>query len=633
MKKSIFTIIGLALCSLTIPVFAAEPVFSRHYVNKGRGLYGQRLYDVSEYLNGTYRSNFVNIPQNRMLNYYEGFENKVGVFELEGTTLYLGWFNEGNGYKRLRLIDENKNNYIDYKNQEVSFFSYSESTGVGLVTEINLKGKKYTIAVAGRNSDYDGFRMWVENEAAKDSAWSKKGDLHYTQNGKDMTESVLCYDWDDVFEGVYKAGWKRLWGTVSGESEIENYKLKNYKYTYKDTDFICAWDNDYTKGLLNPDGTEIPYKNFQYFSLWGIDENGNKMPGWCSGIEGDVQIGKNKIRIAVLSGDEKKRVFVKDTSGYPVIKTVKANQSSSKTKSQKVEKNKKSGKSAAFTRDYDNWKRVYSKNDISKGLYKSNYKLIAQNGSEEYTLTRTYNDGTEKKAHVKAALYNYKDYSFTVSYDPLLGWNLFSKQNEAGLKLNRTNIFTIEDLDYSGLEAELILNGETVVENLAIVPLDIEKGDYRLFIKTGSDEELATNYTDASGIEYYDAVDVYSGIYKPGFEYLDNYYYLSNDEAISLYPDLEGIKNDRVYDFIYKGFRFFVGPDHDPRNYVKDSDGNVIFNPETQIRYITYDNDNNPNYKPWLTYGWEGKVKLGDRDVILAVFKWNHVVSVFIKEL
>ena len=33
--------------------------------------------------------------------------------------------------------------------------------------------------------------------------------------------------------------------------------------------------------------------------------------------------------------------------------------------------NKKSGKSASFTRDYEKWRRVYSKDDISKGLYKS----------------------------------------------------------------------------------------------------------------------------------------------------------------------------------------------------------------------------------------------------------------------
>lgn len=68
-------------------------------------------------------------------------------------------------------------------------------------------------------------------------------------------------------------------------------------------------------------------------------------------------------------------------------------------------------------------------------------------------------------------------------------------------------------------------------------------------------------------------------------------------------------------------------------NYVKDSEGNVIFNPETQIRYITYDENKKPSYEPWQSYGWEGKVKLGDNEVILAVFKWNHAVAVYVKEL
>ena len=617
MKKSFFTIILFTFVTV-LPVFAGEAKFTRDYETAGIGF---RVYETSDYLNGNYRSNFTSIPQNRMLNYMKGFKYKVGVFELDGTTLYVGRSDDGNGY--LQLCDENGKMWIggdSYKEREESYFKYTNFVPGGLVTQIELKGKKYTVAVAavssslvGVYSDSEGFRMWVETEAPKDSAASK------------TIEKTLCYEAVDIREGLYKPGYTRLWGQVVEMPENAGFI---YKYSYKGFDFIFNGNSDDgSEWLRNTDGTKLPADFVSAFYMYKTLSGGKISERGGLGIEADVQLGDNKVRLAFAQYAGDKRVWVKDTSGYPVIQQKNTNQA----KAKKSSKAKSSGKAAKFTKDYENWRRVYSKSDILKGLYKSNYKYIPQINTKEYIVTRTI-QGSEKQAQVKAALYNYKDYSFTISYNPVIRWNLFT-ENNLGLVINRTSTIHIEDSEYDGIEAELILNGKTVVEKLAIIPVDIEKGDYRLFVKTGPDEELATNYTDSFGIEYYDCVDVHSGVYKPGFEFLENYYYFEGDKANALYPDLASTENDRVYDFLYKDFNFFVGPAQDPMNYVKDLDGNVIFNPETQIRYITYDKDNKPSYEPWLSYGWEGKVKLGDKEVILAVFKWSHAVAVFVKEL
>lgn len=617
MKKSFFTIILFTFVTV-LSVFAGEAKFTRDYETAGIGF---RVYETSDYLNGNYRSNFTSIPQNRMLNYMKGFKYKVGVFELDGTTLYVGRSDDGNGY--LQLCDENGKMWIggdSYKEREESYFKYTNFVPGGLVTQIELKGKKYTVAVVavssslvGIYSDSEGFRMWVETEAPKDSAASK------------TIEKTLCYEAVDIREGLYKPGYTRLWGQVVEMPENAGFI---YKYSYKGFDFIFNGNSDDgSEWLRNTDGTKLPADFVSAFYMYKTLSGGKISERGGLGIEADVQLGDNKVRLAFAQYDGDKRVWVKDTSGYPVIQQKNTNQA----KAKKSSKAKSSGKAAKFTKDYENWRRVYSKSDILKGLYKSNYKYIPQINTKEYIVTRTI-QGAEKQAQVKAALYNYKDYSFTISYNPVIRWNLFT-ENNLGLVINRTSTIYIEDSEYDGIEAELILNGKTVVEKLAIIPVDIEKGDYRLFVKTGPDEELATNYTDSFGIEYYDCVDVHSGVYKPGFEFLENYYYFDGDKANALYPDLASTENDRVYDFIYKDFNFFVGPAQDPMNYVKDSEGNVIFNPETQIRYITYDNNNKPSYEPWLSYGWEGKVKLGDKEVILAVFKWSHAVAVYVKEL
>ena len=101
MKKSFYTIILFTFVTV-LSVFAGEAKFTRDYETAGIGF---RVYETSDYLNGNYRSNFTSIPQNRMLNYMKGFKYKVGVFELEGTTLYVGRSDDGNGY--LQLSDEN----------------------------------------------------------------------------------------------------------------------------------------------------------------------------------------------------------------------------------------------------------------------------------------------------------------------------------------------------------------------------------------------------------------------------------------------------------------------------------------------------------------------------------------------
>lgn len=614
MKKSIFAIIA-AISFITLSAFAEEVKFTRDYN------YGLRFYENEEYLNGNYRSNFVSIPQNRMLNYKDGFQWKVGVFELDGNTLYVGYSDDGS--VALQFCDENGKMWISkdsYKEREESYFNYQGGGSGGVITQIELKGKKYTLAIAGISSNKagiysnnDGFRMWVENEAPKDSAASK------------TIEKTLCYEAVDIREGLYKPGYTRLWGQVVEMPENAGFI---YKYSYKGSDFIFNGNsNDSSTWLQNTDEIPLPLNIVSVFNMYETEANGKTRGGFGLGIEADVQLGNNKVRIVYSQCDGTKRVWVKDTSGYPVIQQKNTNQA----KAKKSSKAKSSGKAAKFTKDYENWRRVYSKSDILKGLYKSNYKYIPQNNTKEYIVAKTI-QGAEEEAQVKAALYNYKDYSFTLSYNPVIRWNLFT-ENNLGLVINRTSTIHVENSEYDGIEAELILNGKTVVEKLAIIPVDIEKGDYRLFVKTGPDEELATNYTDSFGIEYYDCVDVHSGVYKPGFEFLENYYYLEGDKANALYPDLASTENDRVYDIVYKDFNFFVGPAQDPMNYVKDSEGNVIFNPETQIRYITYDENKKPSYEPWQSYGWEGKVKLGDKEVILAVFKWNHAVAVYVKEL
>ena len=615
MKKSIFAIIA-AISFMTLSAFAEEAKFTRDYD------YGFRFYENTEYLNGNYRSNFISIPQNRMLNYKDGFERKIGVFELEGNTLFVGYSEDGSG--ALQLCDENGKMWISkdsYKEREESYFKYQGGGSGGVISQIELKGKKYTLVIAGISSnkagiysDYDGFRMWVENEAPKDSAASK------------TIDKVISYDDVDIREGVFKPGYTRLWGEVIERPENAGFI---YKYSYKGSDFIFNNSDDFKTCLQNTDGSLIPLNIVSFFYIYQSDPNGKTRGGFGLGIEADVQLGNNKVRIVYSQRDGTKRVWVKDTSGYPVIQQKNTNQANEK-KSSKAKVSAK-GKAAKFTRNVEKWARVYSKADISKGIYKTNYKNVPQSDSREMIFTPTSKDGSKSELKIKNGIFDLGKYKIMIYYIPEYGW-IVGPVNPAVEKeswsLKQKGYFLIEDTEISGREADVIRNDE-VIASVVLVAFDTEKGDYRLFEKTGPDEETAMSEKDVFGIEYYNCVDVQSGIYKPGFEKL-SMKIASDESQKALFENVSD--NNPVFVIDYNGYKFLVGPANDPANYVKNLDGSVIHNPETQIRYMLYTNDGKTNCKQGSCYGWEGKVKLGDKEVTLTVFKWNYLVNAFVKE-
>ena len=615
MKKSIFAIIA-AISFITLSAFAEEAKFTRDYN------YGLRFYENEEYLNGNYRSNFVSIPQNRMLNYKDGFQWKVGVFELDGNTLYVGYSDDGS--VALQFCDENGKMWISkdsYKEREESYFNYQGGGSGGVITQIELKGKKYTLAIAGISSnkagiysDYDGFRMWVENEAPNDTAASK------------TIDKVISYDDVDIREGVFKPGYTRLWGEVIERPENAGFI---YKYSYKGSDFIFNNSDDFNTCLQNTDGSLIPLNRVSVFYIYQSYPNGKTRGGFGLGIEADVQLGNNKVRIVYSQCDGNKRVWVKDTSGYPVIQNEKSSKANSKAK--KTEKTKKSGKSAAFTRDYENYRRIYSDSDISKGIYKSNYKNIPQNGSEDVSFKVNMKEIGEVTVSGKTGIFDIDDFKISIFLNPETGWQILPKsENIKSLSSKTNNSFDLSSEKIRiGSHAELEVSLNDKKYDLAFVCLNAGKGDYRVFLKTGPNEETALSETDNFGIEYYDMVDIKDGVYKPGFEPVSKYLY-TNDSNNALFENVT--EDEPVYIFDWNGNRFLIGPAQDPANYVKNLDGSVIYNPEVQIRCRTIDNDGSFHCYPWLTYGWEGKVHLGDKDVTLAYFKWGAAVYAFVKE-
>ena len=618
MKKSILTIITVLAFMTTASIFAEEAKFIRDYN------YGARFYENAEYLNGNYRSNFVSIPQNRMLNYKDGFERKIGVFELEGNTLFVGYSEDGSG--ALQLCDENGKMWISkdsYKEREESYFNYQGGGSGGVITQIELKGKKYTLAIAGISSnkagiysDYDGFRMWVENEAPNDTAASK------------TIDKVISYDDVDIREGVFKPGYTRLWGEVIERPENAGFI---YKYSYKGSDFIFNNSDDFNTCLQNTDGSLIPLNRVSVFYIYQSYPNGKTRGGFGLGIEADVQLGNNKVRIVYSQCDGNKRVWVKDTSCYPVIQNEKSSKANSKTKAKKTEKTKKSGKSAAFTRDYENYRRIYSDSDISKGIYKSNYKNIPQNGSEDVSFKVNMKEIGEVTVSGKTGIFDIDDFKISIFLNPETGWQILPKsENIKSLSYKTNNSFDLSSEKIRiGLHAELEVSLNDKKYDLAFVCLNAGKGDYRVFLKTGPNEETALSETDNFGIEYYDMVDIKDGVYKPGFEPVSKYLY-TNDSNNALFENVT--EDEPVYIFDWNGNRFLIGPAQDPANYVKNLDGSVIYNPEIQIRCRTIGNDGSFHCYPWLTYGWEGKVHLGDKDVTLAYFKWGAAVYAFVKE-
>ena len=618
MKKSIFTIITALAFMSTANIFAEEAKFIRNYD------YGARFYENAEYLNGNYRSNFVSIPQNRMLNYKDGFERKIGVFELEGNTLFVGYSEDGSG--ALQLCDENGKMWISkesYKEREESYFRYQGGGSGGVISQIELKGKKYTLVIAGISSnkagiysDYDGFRMWVENEAPNDTAASK------------TIDKVISYDDVDIREGVFKPGYTRLWGEVIERPENAGFI---YKYSYKGSDFIFNNSDDFNTCLQNTDGSLIPLNRVSVFYIYQSYPNGKTRGGFGLGIEADVQLGNNKVRIVYSQCDGNKRVWVKDTSCYPVIQNEKSSKANSKTKTKKTEKTKKSGKSAAFTRDYEKYRRIYSDSDISKGIYKSNYKNIPQNGSEDVSFKVNMKEIGEVTVSGKTGIFDIDDFKISIFLNPETGWQILPKsENIKSLSYKTNNSFDLSSEKIRiGSHAELEVSLNDKKYDLAFVCLNAGKGDYRVFLKTGPNEETALSETDNFGIAYYDMVDIKDGVYKPGFEPVSKYLY-TNDSNNALFENVT--EDEPVYIFDWNGNRFLIGPAQDPANYVKNLDGSVIYNPEIQIRCRTIGNDGSFHCYPWLTYGWEGKVHLGDKDVTLAYFKWGGAVFVFVKE-
>lgn len=617
MKKSIFAIIA-AISFITLSAFAEEAKFTRDYN------YGLRFYENAEYLNGNYRSNFVSIPQNRMLNYKDGFERKIGVFELEGNTLFVGYSEDGSG--ALQLCDENGKMWISkdsYKEREESYFKYQGGGSGGVITQIELKGKKYTLVIAGISSnkagiysDYDGFRMWVENEAPNDTAASK------------TIDKVISYDDVDIREGVFKPGYTRLWGEVIERPENAGFI---YKYSYKGSDFIFNNSDDFNTCLQNTDGSLIPLNRVSVFYIYQSYPNGKTRGGFGLGIEADVQLGNNKVRIVYSQCDGNKRVWVKDTSCYPVIQNEKSSKANSKTKAKKTEKTKKSGKSAAFTRDYEKYRRIYSDSDISKGIYKSNYKNIPQNGSEDVSFNVYMKEIGEVTVSGKTGIFDIDDFKISIFLNPETGWQILPKsENIKSLSYKTNNSFDLSSEKIRiGSHAEIEVSFNDKKYDLAFIILNAGKGEYRVFTKTGPNEETALSETDNFGIEYYDMVDIKDGVYKPGFEPVSKYLY-TNDSNNALFENVT--EDEPVYIFDWNGNRFLIGPAQDPANYVKNLDGSVIYNPETQLRFIIRDKNGNTSCHQGISYGWEGNVKLGDKDVTLAYFKWGAAVCAFVKE-
>ena len=615
MKKSIFAIIA-AISFITLSAFAEEAKFTRDYN------YGLRFYENAEYLNGNYRSNFVSIPQNRMLNYKDGFQWKVGVFELDGNTLYVGYSDDGS--VALQFCDENGKMWISkdsYKEREESYFNYQGGGSGGVITQIELKGKKYTLAIAGISSnkagiysDYDGFRMWVENEAPNDTAASK------------TIDKVISYDDVDIREGVFKPGYTRLWGEVIERPENAGFI---YKYSYKGSDFIFNNSDDFNTCLQNTDGSLIPLNSVSVFYIYQSYPNGKTRGGFGLGIEADVQLGNNKVRIVYSQCDGNKRVWVKDTSCYPVIQNEKFSKANSKTK--KTEKTKKSGKSATFTRDYEKYRRIYSDSDISKGIYKSNYKNIPQKGSEDVSFNVYMKEMGEVTVSGKTGIFDIDNYKISIFYNPEKGWQILPKsENIKSLSYKTNNSFDLSSEKIRiGSHAELEVSLNDKKYDLAFIILNAGKGEYRVFLKTGPNEETALSETDNFGIAYYDMVDIKDGVYKPGFEPVSKYLY-TNDSNNALFENVT--EDEPVYIFDWNGNRFLIGPAQDPANYVKNLDGSVIYNPETQLRFIIRDKNGNTSCHQGISYGWEGNVKLGDKDVTLAYFKWGAAVYAFVKE-
>lgn len=331
MKKTrVVLAVALALCYTIVgggcaskpeaesnAVAGNEPTFTREYGDNG----WLRLYSVDDYLQGRYRSNFRSIPQDELveaksLDPKNAFSWNVGVFTLDGNKLYLGWNNyklitkteDGRqiekDFPQLGICDEDFNfiySYLSSENKEKSYFSYEKHTGTGIVTEIELKGKKYVVAFAGRNSDKDGFRMWVEDSLPTDKAETAT-DQYSRKN----------YDWDDIWEGVYKPGYKRIWGEYT--ADFQNWYEKDFKikkYSYNGINFVIGGTKDGTNCVRTFDGNKLEPVTKSYFNIMrGNKGKRNMTLGIC--YEGKIQLGDKKVTMAVILCNGDNLVFIKE---------------------------------------------------------------------------------------------------------------------------------------------------------------------------------------------------------------------------------------------------------------------------------------------------------------------------------
>ena len=213
---------------------------------------------------------------------------------------------KGQKYTTLCLCDEDSNFLIFITNtdQETQSFCFENYTGQGLVSEIELKGKKYVVAIAGRNTENDGFRMWVEDSIPTDKA----------ETATDQY-SLKNYDWADIFEGIYKPGYKYLWGKYTEEykdwyDDIDG-GFKTKLYNYNGVDFVIGGKEDCKDIVRTLDGKTMEPASKTYFKIMNGNKGERRMTlGYC--FEGKVQIGDKKVTMAVVQCNGDSLVFLKE---------------------------------------------------------------------------------------------------------------------------------------------------------------------------------------------------------------------------------------------------------------------------------------------------------------------------------
>ena len=148
----------------------------------------------------------------------------------------------------------------------------------------------------------------------------------------------------------------------------------------------------------------------------------------------------------------------------------------------------------------------------------------------------------------KTGIFDIDNYKISIFYNPEKGWQILPKsENIKSLSYKTNNSFDLSSEKIRiGSHAELEVSLNDKKYDLAFVCLNAGKGDYRVFLKTGSNEETALSETDNFGIAYYDIVDIKDGVYKPGFEPVSKYLY-TNDSNNALFENVT--EDEPVYIF------------------------------------------------------------------------------------